>query len=174
MVNRQVNAVIVGSGAGGGVVAKELSTAGVSVVLFERGGWISYDDHTDDELISQPISPLGTSCGPDDKRYRRVIVYPDGGSRIVLPSEADYSNIATGVIQLNMRTGVHEGLSCTACHEPHSNDARKSCLKCHPAISNCKLDVTTMNTTYKDQKSPNNIHWVGCIDCHKEKNFRRN
>jgi hypothetical protein len=70
--------------------------------------------------------------------------------------------------------GVHEGLSCTACHESHSNDARKSCLKCHPAISNCKIDVTTMNTTYKDQKSPNNIHWVGCVDCHKEKNFRRN
>jgi len=97
MKNRQVNAVIVGSGAGGGVVAKELSIAGLSVVLFERGGWISYDDHTDDELISQPISPLGTSCGPDDKRYRRVIVYPDGTSRIVLPSEADYNNIAACV-----------------------------------------------------------------------------
>ena len=97
MKNSQVNAVIVGSGAGGGVVAKELSIAGLSVVLFERGGWISYDDHTDDELISQPISPLGTSCGPDDKRYRRVIVYPDGGSRIVLPSEADYNNIAACV-----------------------------------------------------------------------------
>jgi len=35
MKNRQVNVVIVGSGAGGGVVAKELSTAGLSVVLFE-------------------------------------------------------------------------------------------------------------------------------------------
>ena len=74
MANKHVNAIVVGSGAGGGVVAKELSIAGLSVVLFERGGWISYDDHTDDELISQPISPLGNSCGPDDIRYRRVIV----------------------------------------------------------------------------------------------------
>jgi choline dehydrogenase-like flavoprotein len=97
MVNKRVNAVVVGSGAGGGVVAKELSTAGLSVVLFERGGWISYDDHTDDELISQPIAPLGTSCGPDDKRYRRVVVNPDGSSRIVLPSEGDYNNIAACV-----------------------------------------------------------------------------
>jgi choline dehydrogenase-like flavoprotein len=97
MANKKVNAVIVGSGAGGGVVAKELSTAGLSVVLFERGGWISYDDHADDELISQPIAPLGTSCGPDDKRYRRVIVYPDGSSSVVLPSEADYNNIAACV-----------------------------------------------------------------------------
>jgi choline dehydrogenase-like flavoprotein len=97
MANKKVNAVIVGSGAGGGVVAKELSTAGLSVVLFERGGWISYDDHTDDELISQPMSPLGNSCGPDDKRNSRVIVYPDGSSRIVLPSEVDYNNIAACV-----------------------------------------------------------------------------
>jgi choline dehydrogenase-like flavoprotein len=97
MANKKVNAVVVGSGAGGGVVAKELSTAGLSVVLFERGSWISYDDHTDDELISQPGSPLGTSCGPDDTRYRRVVYYPDGSSRIVLPSETDYNNIAACV-----------------------------------------------------------------------------
>lgn len=64
--------------------------------------------------------------------------------------------------------GVHEGLSCMACHEPHSNDARNSCIKCHPAISNCNLDVTTMNTTYADVKSPNNIHWVSCADCHTD------
>jgi choline dehydrogenase-like flavoprotein len=97
MANKKVNAVVVGSGAGGGVVAKELSTAGLSVVLFERGNWISYDDHPDDELISQPGSPLGNSCGPDDKRYRRVVYYPDGSSRIVLPSETDYNNIAACV-----------------------------------------------------------------------------
>jgi len=97
MVNKHVNVVITGSGAGGGVVAKELSTAGLSVVLFERGGWISYDDHTDDELISQPSGPLGNSCGPDDSLYRRVVDYPDGTSRIVLPSEGDYNNIAACV-----------------------------------------------------------------------------
>ena len=64
-------------------------------------------------------------------------------------------------------TGVHEGLSCMACHSPHSNDARNSCRNCHPAISNCKLDVTTMNTTYKDINSPHNIHSVSCTSCHE-------
>ena len=69
--------------------------------------------------------------------------------------------------------GVHEGLSCLACHDPHSNDARQSCQDCHPAISNCRLDVTTMNTTYTDPNSPNNIHRVSCTDCHAEKTFSR-
>lgn len=62
--------------------------------------------------------------------------------------------------------GVHEGLSCTACHEKHSNNQRNSCVKCHPAISNCKLDVLTMNTTYANPASPHNIHSVACKDCH--------
>jgi hypothetical protein len=62
--------------------------------------------------------------------------------------------------------GVHQGLSCMSCHEVHSNDASKSCNNCHPAISNCGLDVTTMNTSYLDKDSENNIHFVSCEDCH--------
>jgi hypothetical protein len=62
--------------------------------------------------------------------------------------------------------GVHEGLSCTVCHVPHSNDARQSCAACHPAISNCGRDVERMNTSFADRNSPNNIHWVACRDCH--------
>jgi hypothetical protein len=62
--------------------------------------------------------------------------------------------------------GVHEGISCLACHDSHSNSAVASCKNCHPAISNCKLDVEKMNTSYKDKSSKNNIHFVGCTDCH--------
>jgi hypothetical protein len=63
--------------------------------------------------------------------------------------------------------GVHEGIGCLACHDPHSNSAIASCKNCHPAISNCKLDVEKMNTTFMDKNSTNNIHFVACIDCHK-------
>lgn len=70
--------------------------------------------------------------------------------------------------------GVHEGIGCTACHETHSNDARQSCIKCHPAISNCKLDVTIMNTSFADPKSLNNIHWVSCTDCHMKEKLKKN
>ena len=62
--------------------------------------------------------------------------------------------------------GVHEGISCLACHDSHSNSAIGSCRNCHPAISNCKLDVEKMNTSYLNRESKNNIHFVSCTDCH--------
>jgi len=86
--------VIVGSGAGGGIVANELAQAGLSVVLLERGGWVNYDEHNDDELWSQRTPALGNPFGPDDQRYRRVVVNADGSTHIVLPSDSAYSNNA--------------------------------------------------------------------------------
>lgn len=97
MKNRHVNAVVVGAGAGGGVVAKELASSGLTVVLIERGGWASYEDHDDDELISQRITALGNAFGPDDKRHCRVVVNDDGTTSTLLPSEGGYSNIAACV-----------------------------------------------------------------------------
>ena len=49
----KVNAVVVGSGAGGGVVACQLAEAGLSVVLFERGRWHSVHEERKDYLIKQ-------------------------------------------------------------------------------------------------------------------------
>ena len=62
--------------------------------------------------------------------------------------------------------GVHEGLSCLACHENHGQKTRASCATCHPRLSNCGLEVETMDTTFKSTKSPHNIHFVKCADCH--------
>jgi hypothetical protein len=63
-------------------------------------------------------------------------------------------------------TGVHEGLSCAACHQKHTQDARSSCAQCHPRLSNCGLDVAQMDTTFKSPGSRHNIHRVSCADCH--------
>ncbi|MGB8259013.1 MAG: multiheme c-type cytochrome [Terracidiphilus sp.] len=62
--------------------------------------------------------------------------------------------------------GVHEGISCAACHFGHNESAVASCKTCHPKMSNCGLDVEKMDTTFANQKSPHNIHWVKCADCH--------
>ena len=64
--------------------------------------------------------------------------------------------------------GVHEGLSCLACHSTHSQDTKNSCKICHPVLSNCGLDVEKMNTTYSNIDSPNDIHFVTCFDCHQK------
>jgi choline dehydrogenase-like flavoprotein len=91
-----VNAVVIGAGAGGGIVAKELATAGLTVVLFERGRWQTFDDHDHDELISQRSTPLGNAFGPDDERHVRVVKMGETW-RKVLPSEPSYNNNAACV-----------------------------------------------------------------------------
>jgi hypothetical protein len=63
--------------------------------------------------------------------------------------------------------GVHEGLSCAACHTGHMENARASCKNCHPKMSNCGIDVETMDTTFSNAASKHNIHWVKCADCHQ-------
>jgi hypothetical protein len=63
-------------------------------------------------------------------------------------------------------TGVHEGLSCLACHTRHDMTTRVSCAGCHPRLSNCGLDVERMDTTFRDLESPHNIHSVSCEECH--------
>ena len=49
----EVDFVIIGSGAAGGIMAKQLSMAGFSVVVLEQGGWGKYGherDYTKDDV----------------------------------------------------------------------------------------------------------------------------
>ena len=96
MALKHVNAVVVGAGAGGGVVAKELSEAGLSVVILERGGWVSFEEHGQDELLNQRTTALGNAYGPDD-RSPRVVETGPGTWEIVMPHEGGYSNNAACV-----------------------------------------------------------------------------
>ncbi len=93
---KHVNAVIVGSGAGGGVVAKELSTAGLSVVLLERGKWYTSFDDRKDDLRNQRTCVLGNSFGPDD-RNPRVYVDQSGREFTIDSRHWAYSNNAACV-----------------------------------------------------------------------------
>jgi choline dehydrogenase-like flavoprotein len=97
MALKHVNAVVVGAGAGGGIVAKELSQAGLSVILLERGRWHTYADIDSDELRSQRTPALGNAYGPDDERYRRVVRDAAGKWQVVVPSEWQYNNNAACV-----------------------------------------------------------------------------
>ena len=97
MALKRVNAVVVGAGAGGGIVAKELAEAGLSVVLLERGKWYTAVDCRKDDLRNQRTSSLGNAFGPDDERNPRVVVDLEGRERIVRASGRGYSNNAACV-----------------------------------------------------------------------------
>ena len=54
--SEEVDFVVIGSGAAGGVMAKQLALAGFSVVVMEQGGWGAYghdQDYTKDELSNR-------------------------------------------------------------------------------------------------------------------------
>jgi choline dehydrogenase-like flavoprotein len=61
-----VDFVIVGSGAAGGVLAKELSTAGFSVVVMEQGPWQQPTEFTHDELaVERELALLNRAFEPN-------------------------------------------------------------------------------------------------------------
>jgi choline dehydrogenase-like flavoprotein len=58
--NTEVDFIVIGSGAAGGIMAKQLSVAGFSVVVLEQGGWGKYgheQDYTKDELLNGNPAP---------------------------------------------------------------------------------------------------------------------
>jgi choline dehydrogenase-like flavoprotein len=72
MAAGKVDVVVVGSGAGGGVVAKELAEAGLSVVVFERGKAYSMADFDHSEMESQYSLPpaYGPAVFPNPRTFR--------------------------------------------------------------------------------------------------------
>jgi hypothetical protein len=97
---------------------------------------------------------------------RPVLVSTDPRQRVCVQCHAPNAYGEAGSGDDRTPRGVHEGLSCAACHAPHSNDARASCVQCHPKFSHCGLDVTQMDTSFRSSQSPHNIHSVSCTDCH--------
>jgi choline dehydrogenase-like flavoprotein len=74
----QVDFVVIGSGAGGAVMAKELAIAGFSVVVLEQGGWGAYgheQDYIKDELLhmysADPVNRLLSDPARQRNTFRR-------------------------------------------------------------------------------------------------------
>jgi hypothetical protein len=97
---------------------------------------------------------------------RLVKISPDHRQALCYQCHAPTSTVEVKSGDDRTPIGVHEGLSCFACHQNHSQQTRASCSACHPRLSNCGLDVEKMDTTFKSIKSPHNVHFVKCLDCH--------
>jgi len=68
----EVDFVVVGSGAAGGVVAKELSTAGFRVVVLEQGPWRTERDFVHDEIKIFRQSALSTNWEVSPNTFRKT------------------------------------------------------------------------------------------------------
>jgi len=88
------DAIVVGSGAGGGVAACGLAESGRTVLIIEAGRWPSTAELSSDH-IRNPRSTWGlvSLSGPDEDGNPRVLETPDG-DRVLRPSDIGWSNNA--------------------------------------------------------------------------------
>lgn len=93
MANDVVDAVIVGSGASGSVLAKELALAGMRIVVLERGPRINPEDHVlHDELTSHGSGGLRPRLGNEDRFGPREFRHQgDSEYSLLKPDEWGYA-----------------------------------------------------------------------------------
>src|ERR1700704_365709 len=72
MPRDRVDAIVIGSGAGGGIVAKELAAAGLSVIVFERGKKYTqaHFDHSELECQYSVPPAYGPSVYANPRTFR--------------------------------------------------------------------------------------------------------
>jgi len=89
--------IIVGAGAGGGIVAGVLAEAGQRVLLLERGHQLSDRQVGRDHVRNQRLSRRGVNAGPELEGNPRVSVGLDGAVTVVNPLDGGYENNAACV-----------------------------------------------------------------------------
>ena len=82
---KKYDAIVIGAGAGGGVVACLLAEAGKSVLLLERGPDPTFEQVGRDHLRNQRLSYYGHNAGPD-RNHPRVVE----NGQTVLPWQGAY------------------------------------------------------------------------------------
>ncbi len=89
--------IVVGAGAGGGIVACVLAEAGKRVLLLERGDDYHYEiSGKRDHLRNHRLSQYGHNTGPDIDGNPRVFVAASGNRQILKPHERGYHSNAAG------------------------------------------------------------------------------
>jgi choline dehydrogenase-like flavoprotein len=93
----EYDAIVIGAGAAGGIVACVLAESGKHVLLLERGKNLSYAQIGRDHLRNHRLSLYGHNTGPDLEGNPRVFIDAAGDLHAVRPHQADYHNNAMTV-----------------------------------------------------------------------------
>ena len=117
MIRETTEAVVVGSGAGGGCAAKVLACAGIKTVILERGEWAKSDVLGEDDLASQRSPRLVLGPGPGGTRTRRCHFHDNGDFGVVSPWNAacvgsgtvTYGAMAWRFLEKDFRLKSHYG-----------------------------------------------------------------
>jgi choline dehydrogenase-like flavoprotein len=96
-VHPTYDAIVIGAGAAGAIVACVLAEAGKRVLLLERGRRLAYAEVGRDHLRNHRVAKYGHNTGPELEGNPRVAVAPDGATRIVRPYQSAYQNNAACV-----------------------------------------------------------------------------
>jgi hypothetical protein len=123
---------------------------------------LAFFDRRGGEPVPVPQLPLPQMKDGD----RPVKISPDQRQALCYQCHAPRAELQVFSGDDRTTTGVHEGISCLACHGRHGMTTHASCAECHPRLSNCGLDVEMMDTTFRSLVSAHNIHQVACEDCH--------
>jgi choline dehydrogenase-like flavoprotein len=87
--SRHFDAIVIGAGAGGAVMAQRLADAGRTVLILERGEAMSLHDIGRDHLRNQRVAIGGHNAGPFDGNPR-VVVNERGIESVVEPWDVRY------------------------------------------------------------------------------------
>ncbi|GHV58012.1 hypothetical protein FACS1894182_08500 [Bacteroidia bacterium] len=75
---------------------------------------------------------------PEAQMYNgnEAIVYAaDPNTKLCMQCHAPNFKHQAGSEDDRTVTGVHQGISCIACHRPHSGETKESCVQCHPSLT---------------------------------------
>ena len=78
------------------------------------------------DLLPKPVMYAGDSI---------VEIASDPATRLCMQCHAPNSKHQVGSEDDCTVTGVHKGISCIACHLPHSGETKASCIQCHPSLT---------------------------------------
>lgn len=94
MSHYDYDAIVIGGGAAGGIVAAVLAEAGKHVLLLERGKSLRLDEIPRDHVRNHRLSLYGHNTGPDLDGFPRVWVDDQGREHTCRPHEGAYQNNA--------------------------------------------------------------------------------